>query len=751
MAEVLASSYVKKGGVGGGGYTPLTTATTNTKMSAWDTELPVDTTTGIITINLPTSSTSSKGKRCYIRKISNDNNPVCIKGYYNTTTSLSESINNKTDGIYLYNQFDGIEIISDGIGTSSTLSGNISGIGNTSSYLYATLSTPQTTNLTAGSLILFNSVKDILGSNVSLNTSTGIGVLKANSTYSIKGSLQSISCSASGYCNMIFQTSTDGTNWKDVSTSGMVSSGQSWVDTDPSSVFSTSLSPTLDTYIRCIIANPANVVSLGNGGTTGTSGYPWIEIKEEAKQINTVNITDSMFCYKTSLQSGVTLGGVLTWDKKIGNMKTSGNTVLLKAGRTYEITTGLSVTMASATNPECGISIYNSSTNALLSDQVMAHAYSVNNANHDASTGGGCCVITPTSDIYVDVRMNYFMGTSSVNVRVDGTWLKIRQIGSTPVLTTLTNTTEYGDARYTGNDTGGLTTGSQIMFDANLQSGNMTYTNSMYLLTANKTYDLESFIQIYNSGGAVAGTFTFWDYTNNVELPNCRQTFLSESGNIAGNPNANGQMKTTYTPSSNISVGIKLVNQTGYGNLGIVGNGSACNQSAKGGTYFLCSQKGSTAITNVPTNLLSSTPTNFTPIITAVTTNPTVGTGVIYNCEYWLNGNKMLKVNFNLYNINAGNNGSGNYRIQIPNGYRIDTNRRRVSSSYDASCLGIGFMSLGTSYGEPIKIIAVSATELAVLGITPWNTNSPLSFWSSTNHGMGASLCVSFDAEIPIA
>jgi hypothetical protein len=64
--------------------------------------------------------------------------------------------------------------------------------------------------------------------------------------------------------------------------------------------------------------------------------------------------------------------------------------------------------------------------------------------------------------------------------------------------------------------------------------------------------------------------------------------------------------------------------------------------------------------------------------------------------------------------------------------------------------LGMGMLSIGGSYTAPAKIVPVSSTQLAVYAALPWNTNTPGGYWSSTFHGMGANVCLSFTAEFPI-
>ena len=115
---------------------------------------------------------------------------------------------------------------------------------------------------------------------------------------------------------------------------------------------------------------------------------------------------------------------------------------------------------------------------------------------------------------------------------------------------------EYGIARYTGSDGGSLTAGALVGFDATA-AGNLTWSGNKFTLKANKTYELESYLAIYQSVGWVAGIFQIYDYTNNAALAN--GLYMSMQGGGAYNPNANGLMRAIVTPISDMQVGVKFV------------------------------------------------------------------------------------------------------------------------------------------------------------------------------------------------
>jgi hypothetical protein len=179
---------------------------------------------------------------------------------------------------------------------------------------------------------------------------------------------------------------------------------------------------------------------------------------------------------------------------------------------------------------------------------------------------------------------------------------------------------EYGIARYTGADGGSLTTGALVSFDATAP-GNLTWSGNKFTLKANKTYELESYLAIYQSVGWVSGIFQIYDYTNNAALAN--GLYMSMQGNAAFNPNANGLMRAIITPTSDIQVGIKFVSFSGATYApGLIGSANTVTSAAPNQCYFLAKQIGSSAIVN-PWVLSGSDSYNTTGKVGIGTNSPT--------------------------------------------------------------------------------------------------------------------------------
>ena len=155
---------------------------------------------------------------------------------------------------------------------------------------------------------------------------------------------------------------------------------------------------------------------------------------------------------------------------------------------------------------------------------------------------------------------------------------------------------DYGIARYTGADGSAIADNALVPFDATA-SGNIPWSGNKFTLKANKTYELESSLAIFISGSAVAGRFQIYDYTNSVTLAN--GLFMSQNGAGSNGQNANSPMKGIITPTSDIQVGIRLLDHYGPNGPSIVGNTAIVGvQSAPNASYFLVKQIGSSAMVN---------------------------------------------------------------------------------------------------------------------------------------------------------
>ena len=125
-----------------------------------------------------------------------------------------------------------------------------------------------------------------------------------------------------------------------------------------------------------------------------------------------------------------------------------------------------------------------------------------------ASTGTGVIRVTTTGSATYKLKAwsssgsaYSFYATSELNGRTGVTWKKIS--GNAAVTGQMV---DYGIARYSGADGFPLSNLSQVGFDASV-AGNLSWNSNKFTLKANKTYELESSLTVYQTSGATAGRF----------------------------------------------------------------------------------------------------------------------------------------------------------------------------------------------------------------------------------------------------
>lgn len=142
--------------------------------------------------------------------------------------------------------------------------------------------------------------------------------------------------------------------------------------------------------------------------------------------------------------------------------------------------------------------------------------------------------------------------------------------------------------------------------------------------------------------------------------------------------------------------------------------------------------------------------TNYTPTITATTTNPTMATTKKLEAIYNVVG-KTLYIKFHYAHISpsGASQGSGYYKFSIPTGYKIDIAKAiPIDLTYSGYGMGIGEgICRQDNYISPCEVVALNEDYLVLRTTLDWN----LPIVSSSHYGLNISnaLC-SFKAEIPI-
>ena len=279
------------------------------------------------------------------------------------------------------------------------------------------------------------------------------------------------------------------------------------------------------------------------------------------------------------------------------SLNTSTGKITLAPGNTYRLRAAVP-NFSSGQRP--AFIWYNETTSANVGSATFAYNPG------DAATLGAFgapaeLIITPTVSTVVSFRLLSSLSSGNVTLGGNGDfsttgsypWFDIEVIsGNAPVTG---QSVDYGIARYTGADVAGLAAGALVSFDATA-AGNLSWSANKFTLKANKTYEIESSLAIYNTSVGTAGRFQIYDYTNAISLAN--SLFMSQNGTGSNSQSANTPMKCIVTPASDIQVGIRLLDYFG-GAPGIVGNAVLSgSNSASNSTYFVVKQIGSSAIIN---------------------------------------------------------------------------------------------------------------------------------------------------------
>jgi hypothetical protein len=192
--------------------------------------------------------------------------------------------------------------------------------GVTSQYLSATRTASQTTNLTTGSAVLFTTIPVSSGTDITLNTTTGVFTLAAGHTYELIASVPQVANSNTG-AQIAFQ-------WYNFTTSAYIGSPET-MESPTSPAYDTSgglavvvLSPTVTTNVQLNIAYTSSTISgIGTSADFGTvAPYPYARIYE-------IPATTSLPAGTATIN---TIGGLMS----ATDVSTVANTILLTTNPT---------------------------------------------------------------------------------------------------------------------------------------------------------------------------------------------------------------------------------------------------------------------------------------------------------------------------------------------------------------------------------------------------------------------------------
>lgn len=140
---------------------------------------------------------------------------------------------------------------------------------------------------------------------------------------------------------------------------------------------------------------------------------------------------------------------------------------------------------------------------------------------------------------------------------------------------------------------------------------------------------------------------------------------------------------------------------------------------------------------------------DYTPVITAVTTNPTLGTTTV-NKARWRRVGDSMQIEYQVKQTSAGTAGSGLYFFALPSGYAVDSSKLGYFSAHDGVA-GAGSVTIQTaSTAGTGSVYAYDATRLACLFVAD-SIGAGGVTWGSANFAFSnAALTVSFTAQVPI-
>lgn len=398
-------------GSSGGGVTSIQSISSSGDVAAWIYTVLADCSSGLITATLPSAS-GVAGKFVEIIKYDNSVNPVLIKPYG------SELLNGSNSGIYLYNQWESVFIRSDGTNTY-VVEDSRTTIYAQASYMRGYRSDIQDTSVTANAPVIFTD-NISSGSDITLDTSTGIFTLKANKTYKLDGSVGELRFSGDGYAR--FQ-------WYDITNStyvGTACGGDNVASTLyvlGGGIATHVFTPSVDTQIALYQISSSNLSSYGY-----VTSLPWAMIEVISQPAPVLNTSDYCKVIKTT-NTAYSTNGVIKFDY-----------INSSSGIIYDASTGYFTLHTGKTYSISGFGTQIDATKILrmqwydITNSVYLASGTMNAVSAESSggdSGSMPIIITPTQNIEICLRMVSGAGTLGGNQ----TWALIQQIGSTATST----------------------------------------------------------------------------------------------------------------------------------------------------------------------------------------------------------------------------------------------------------------------------------------------------------------------------
>jgi hypothetical protein len=327
--------------------------------------------------------------------------------------------------------------------------------------------TQQTTNLTAGGVIICNVAEDTFGTDIVANTGTGQVTLQPGKTYRLVGAVPTWT---TGSINASLSVM-----WYNETTAAYVGSSAS--NYPPSSGATAGamggqaevvITPSVVTVVSFrILGVGGTIVGLGGNSDLGVAGsYPWIDMQVIGGQTpSTFGYTAASFAKytRTTTQSSVAANTVVICNvaedfagSDITVDTTTGN-VTLSAGKSYRLRGGIG--SFSVTTARIAYQWWNATTGAWIGEPAMSQSPS-SGSSITQYQGSAECVITPSVTTVVQLKVGAVNATGSLvigpvtSLDAGAPFIDVQVIGGQmPV----TNTAQYGVATTTVVDSTSIT------------------------------------------------------------------------------------------------------------------------------------------------------------------------------------------------------------------------------------------------------------------------------------------------------
>jgi hypothetical protein len=183
----------------------------------------------------------------------------------------------------------------------------------------------------------------------------------------------------------------------------------------------------------------------GNGDFSSTGSYPWFDIQVISGNapITGQSVDYGIVRYTGADGSALSAGALVGFDATAsGNLIWSGNKFTLKANKTYELESSLSIHNSSAGS--AGIfQIFDYTNSISLANSLFMSQNGTGSKNQNANTPIKC-IVTPTTDIQVGIKLSdYYGGAPGIigNAVATGStsasntsYFMVKQIGSSAIV-----------------------------------------------------------------------------------------------------------------------------------------------------------------------------------------------------------------------------------------------------------------------------------------------------------------------------